>query len=164
MSHLPSPKRAPPRILLVEDNADLRTYVRNHLERDYDVFEARDGLQGLEQAREIKPDLVIADVMMPRMDGFTLTREIRSDEAINDIPIVLLTAKADLDSRIEGFDEGADDYLPTPSLVIPRDGRNTYTWNGSGYTPIVYHFVESTINKPEPLEAVFEKWLADGGQ
>ncbi len=52
----------------------------------------------------------------------------------------------------------------TPTLVIPRDGRNSYTWNGSGSTPIVDHFVQSTIGKPEPLEAVFEKWLSDGGQ
>lgn len=101
-------------VLLVEDNADVRAYVRGHLEHDYEIYEAGDGLEGLAKAREIQPDLVIADVMMPRMDGFALTRAIRSDEDLNHIPIVLLTAKADLESRVEGLEEGADDYLPKP--------------------------------------------------
>ena len=103
-----------PRVLVVEDNDDVRSYVRGLLEVDYEVVDAQDGLDGLAKAREMRPDLMIVDVMMPAMDGFAVTRAIRDDASISDIPVIILTAKADLDSRVEGLETGADDYLAKP--------------------------------------------------
>ena len=101
-------------ILVVDDNADMRAYLRDRLGGRYRVREARDGVEGLEQARAEPPDLVLADVMMPRMDGYALCRAIRQDAALSHIPVVLLTAKADDVSKREGLEQGADDYLTKP--------------------------------------------------
>ncbi len=106
-----------PTILLVEDNADVRAYVRSHLQGSYRLLEAADGRDGLRQAKEHVPDLVVSDVMMPEMDGFALCEAIKSDEALAHVPVVLLTAKADEASRIEGLESGADDYLAKPFSV-----------------------------------------------
>jgi len=103
-----------PRVLVVEDHDDVRSYVRGLLEEDYEVVDAQDGLDGLAKAREMRPDLMIVDVMMPGIDGLALTRAIRDDSSISDIPVIILTAKADLESRVEGFETGADDYLAKP--------------------------------------------------
>jgi signal transduction histidine kinase/AraC-like DNA-binding protein len=101
-------------VLVVDDNADVRSYVRSVLEPTYRVLEAADGQEGLERAREALPDLVVADVMMPRLDGFALARALREDPATDCIPIVLLTARAGEDTEIEGLATGADDYLAKP--------------------------------------------------
>ncbi|MEO0559934.1 MAG: response regulator, partial [Bacteroidota bacterium] len=103
-----------PMVLLVEDNADLRAFVRGHLAERYRVVEAADGRAGLEAAREHGPDLVLSDVMMPEMDGITLTRAIKADDRLGDTPVVLLTARADEDSILDGLGAGADDYLSKP--------------------------------------------------
>ena len=103
-----------PRVLVDEDNVDVRAYLRGLLAEDHDIIEAQDGREGLSKAREVRPDLVIADIMMPDMDGLMLTRAIRDDSFISDVPIIILTAKADLESRLEGFEQGADDYLAKP--------------------------------------------------
>ncbi|MCZ6778903.1 MAG: response regulator, partial [Acidobacteria bacterium] len=109
----PLPEDAPT-ILIVEDNADVRGYLMSHLEGDYHVVEAADGVEGLDQAQAIKPDLVIVDVMMPRMDGYALCRALKADEKISHIPVVLLTARADEESKVMGLETGADDYLYKP--------------------------------------------------
>jgi signal transduction histidine kinase/DNA-binding response OmpR family regulator/streptogramin lyase len=103
-----------PQILIVEDNADLRSYLRSHLAGAYRLLEAEDGAEGLRTAQQYQPDLVISDVMMPEMDGFALCAAIKAEEALSHIPVVLLTARADEESRIEGLGAGADDYLPKP--------------------------------------------------
>ncbi|MEX2401222.1 MAG: two-component regulator propeller domain-containing protein [Rhodothermales bacterium] len=103
-----------PLILIVEDNADLRSYLRLHLASEYRLLEAEDGAEGLRKAQEYQPDLVISDVMMPGMDGFTLCKAIKDDAVLSHIPVVLLTARADKESRILGLGAGADDYLPKP--------------------------------------------------
>ncbi|MCH8960011.1 MAG: response regulator [Bacteroidetes bacterium] len=83
-----------PTILIVEDHADVREYLKSHLAGRYRIEEAADGVEGLETTRETQPALVVSDVMMPRMDGYELCRRIKTDEALNHIPVVLLTAKA----------------------------------------------------------------------
>ncbi|GAB4026181.1 two-component regulator propeller domain-containing protein [Spirosoma gilvum] len=101
-------------VLIVEDNDDLRIYIRHVLEPIYTIIEAVDGQDGLIRAVETLPDLVICDLMMPRLDGFGFCRQLKTLEATSHIPVVMLTAKADMDSRIEGLTIGADDYLTKP--------------------------------------------------
>ena len=101
-------------VLVVDDNADLRAYLRRHLEQHYRVLEAADGEAGLEQARRHLPDLVVSDVLMPRMNGQELCRAMRADPELACIPVVLLTARAGSGDRIEGLSHGADDYLTKP--------------------------------------------------
>jgi len=101
-------------VLLVEDNADMRAYLRDHLKDHFEVVEAENGKVGLARARELVPDLVLSDVMMPEMDGLDLCKALKHDERTSHIPVVLLTAKADVESRISGFERGADAYLPKP--------------------------------------------------
>ena len=101
-------------ILIIEDNADIRAYLRDSLAGDYIIQEAEDGYQGLIMAREEIPDLIICDVMMPKMDGFQVTRALKEDFATSHIPIIILTAKNATESKIEGLGTGADDYLTKP--------------------------------------------------
>ncbi|HKQ74900.1 MAG TPA: ATP-binding protein, partial [Blastocatellia bacterium] len=102
------------RILLADDNADMRDYVRNLLSRQYEVVAVNDGLAALEAAREDRFDLLLTDVMMPGLDGFGLLRELRADNRTREIPVILLSARAGEDSKIEGLAAGVDDYLIKP--------------------------------------------------
>ena len=104
---------ANPLILLVEDNADVVAYTASCLP-DYRLAVGKDGKEGFEIAKEIIPDLIITDVMMPFVDGFELCRLLRSDEYTSHIPIIMLTAKADMESKLEGLSTGADAYLEKP--------------------------------------------------
>jgi PAS domain S-box-containing protein len=104
-------QRQRPRILLADDNADMRNYVRRLLEERYDVAAVTDGESALESIESRRPDLILTDIMMPRLDGFGLLQKIRAQEAFNNIPAILLSARSGEESRIEGLDAGADDYL-----------------------------------------------------
>ena len=101
-------------VLVVEDNADMRAFVRSILEPEYRVLEAADGTEGLRLARKALPDLILADVMMPEMDGLTMSRALREDPTTGSIPIVLLTARAARADQVEGLETGADAYLSKP--------------------------------------------------
>ena len=102
------------RVLLADDNGDMRGYLRDLLSPYYAVEAVSDGLQALEAARREPPDLIVSDVMMPRLDGLALLAAIRADERLGGVPMVLLSARAGEEARIEGLDAGADDYMIKP--------------------------------------------------
>ncbi len=103
-----------PSVVLVDDNEEVLTFLRQVLAGDYELHPARDGLEGVEQVRKVRPHLVISDVMMPRLDGYGLCRRLKADPDTRDIPVILLTAKASAEMTVEGLDCGADDYLSKP--------------------------------------------------
>ena len=103
-----------PRVLLVEDNADLRQFMTFELGERYSVLQAADGDEGFNEALKSDPDLIITDVMMPKSDGFELCRRIREDSRTSHIPIIILTAKSTEKHMIEGIEVGADAYFPKP--------------------------------------------------
>ena len=109
-----APTDEQPVLLIVEDNPDLRLYLRKIFETQYQVMEANDGQQGVEMALQIVPDMVITDLMMPRLDGFGVCERLKTDVRTSHIPVVLLTAKATLTDRLEGLGLGADEYLQKP--------------------------------------------------
>ncbi|HEY1724245.1 MAG TPA: ATP-binding protein [Steroidobacteraceae bacterium] len=102
------------RIVLADDNADMRAYVTELLAPTYSVEAVGDGEQAFRAARRARPDLIISDVMMPRLDGFGLVAAVRADPSLSSVPIVMLSARAGEEARIEGLDAGADDYLIKP--------------------------------------------------
>ena len=100
------------RILVVEDEGTIREVVRRYLEREgYEVREAADGYAALDILAEAEPDLIVMDLMLPGIDGLTLTRQLRQRSRV---PVIMLTARGDTSDRIRGLDSGADDYLPKP--------------------------------------------------
>ncbi len=102
------------RVLIVDDNAEIRAYLRRHLRKTYDLVEAKNGAEALELSRQYQLDLVISDIMMPGIDGAELLRTLRDDPRTARIPVILVTAKASSESRLMGLREGADDYLVKP--------------------------------------------------
>ena len=104
----------PNSVLVVDDNADMREYLRRLLAARYVVATATDGKEALAAIRRDRPDLVLTDVMMPVLDGFALLRAIRGDPALSDLPVVLLSARAGKEASVEGLEAGADDYLTKP--------------------------------------------------
>ncbi|MFW8595510.1 ATP-binding protein [Cribrihabitans neustonicus] len=102
------------RILWADDNADMRDYVRRLLSPSYEVICAADGAAALEAARATPPDLVLSDVMMPKLDGFGLIAALRADPRLRTVPVILLSARAGEESRVEGLEAGASDYLVKP--------------------------------------------------
>jgi signal transduction histidine kinase len=107
-------KTAGARIVLADDNTDMREYVRDLLSSTYRIEAVPDGEQALAAARRARPDLVLCDIMMPRVDGLALLKALRADESLRDVPVVLLSARAGEEARLEGLDAGADDYLVKP--------------------------------------------------
>jgi CheY-like chemotaxis protein len=101
-------------VLVVDDHADVRAYVRSVLSASYRVLEAVDGRDGLERARAALPDLIVADVMMPELDGLALARALKGDAMTSAIPVVLLTARAAPEDQVAGLETGADAYLVKP--------------------------------------------------
>jgi signal transduction histidine kinase/class 3 adenylate cyclase len=103
-----------PLVLVVEDNVDMRRFVKDILSSRFQVETAKDGEQGLALAREVLPDLVLSDVMMPLKDGYELCRDLKTNEKTRRIPVILVTARAEMKMKLEGLEQGADDYLIKP--------------------------------------------------
>lgn len=112
-------------ILVVEDNHDTMAFISGNLDQEYTVLRANDGVAGLAIATEAIPDLVVTDVMMPRMNGIEMTRRIRLDRYTSHIPVIMLTAKSSLESKIEGLEAKADDYIPKPFSMKELQTRIT---------------------------------------
>lgn len=112
-----------PTVLIVDDNADIRTYLRSILQGQYRLLEAEDGKRGLELAREQVPDLIVSDVMMPVMNGLEFCQQVKKDVISSHIPVILLTARALEKHQIEGYESGADAYITkpfSPELLLAR--------------------------------------------
>lgn len=101
-------------VLIVEDDYDIRQYISQELSDSYLISEANDGMEGMRKAAELQPNLIISDVMMPELDGIEMCKRLKSDINTSHIPIILLTAKSSIESRILGLENGADSYIPKP--------------------------------------------------
>jgi signal transduction histidine kinase/DNA-binding response OmpR family regulator len=148
-------------LLIVEDNDDIRLYIKSIFENTYRTIEAINGKEGLKIAYENIPDIIISDLMMPEMDGFEFCKTIKSDERTSHIPVIMLTAKADVSSRIEGFELGADDYLTKPfnSTEIISRVKNLVLTRES----LKKHYYSQTANSNQidiKIQSADEKFLA----
>lgn len=146
-------------VLVVEDNDDIRNFLRLTLEPTYRVFDAVDGEMGIEMATEIIPDVIICDVMMPGKDGFEVTKILKKQEKTSHVPIVLLTAKAGVENRIAGLETGADAYVPKPfsSEELHARIKNLI----AGRKKLKEKFSRSLLVKPEVVSepSMEEKFL-----
>lgn len=118
MSALPIPAMARPRILIIEDERALTDVLSYNLNREgYDVVLAHDGQEGLRKAQMQLPDLILLDLMLPKLDGLEVCRELRAGERTRNVPILMLTAKAEETDQVVGFSMGADDYVTKPFSI-----------------------------------------------
>ena len=163
------PSAARARVLIVDDNPEIRAYLRRHLGEIFAVTEAVDGRQALTLAREQPPELVISDIMMPGLDGTALFRALRKDPALESIPVILVTAKASSDSRLQGLREGVDDYLVKP--FDPREllarAENVIAARRRSHKPprgLQVSEIEATVagkSLLEKVKAIIEKRISD---
>src|SRR5262249_18525825 len=119
-------------ILIAEDGDNLREILRFQLNSaGYEVFEAVDGAEAIERAPALLPDLILCDVMMPKVDGYQVVRELRKSFMTRHIPIIMLTAKAELEDRLHGLDDGANDYIVKPwdYRELKARVRNALVWS-----------------------------------
>jgi len=103
-----------PLVLIVEDHTDIRTHLREKLEDSFRIMEANDGIVGLDKAIENIPDLILTDLMMPRMNGVEMCNKLKTDERTSHIPVIMLTAKAEEEDKLAGLETGADAYIIKP--------------------------------------------------
>jgi DNA-binding response OmpR family regulator len=151
-------------ILVVEDNSEMRSYIQENLVNEFNVSEAKNGEEGLKKALEVVPDLIITDVMMPLLNGFDLTEKLKSDLKTSHIPIIMLTAKADEESKLKGLELGVDDYLVKPfskKELIARVGnlikiRTLLKERYKGISAISLDKIEAKPLDQKFLDKVFE--------
>lgn len=132
------------RILVVEDHRDVQRFISSVLEDEYTLFQAQDGLEGLEIALNEVPDLILSDVLMPGKDGLELLQELKNDYRTSHIPIVLLTAKTSVEDRLEGLGKGADSYLAKPFL--PRELKVQ---------------IANLIQQRQLLQQKYQQWISE---
>jgi len=139
-------------VLVVEDNTDVRAYIREQLEENYRVAEACNGEEGIKMAQDNIPDLIISDVMMPRMDGYQFCKAIRANEKTSHIPIIMLTARAGIDDKIDGLETGVDTYLTKPfnARELKANVKNLILQR----LQLRKRFSKSTIIRPSEVTAV----------
>ena len=147
-----------PLLLVVEDNRDVVEYLVSILNHTYHILIANNGNEGIEKALESVPDIIVCDVMMPEKDGFEVCRTLKEDFRTNHIPIIMLTAKADMDSKITGLEQGADAYLVKPFNKKELQVRLNKLIEGrqklkAKYSEILYK--TTGIEKPKGLNEIF---------
>lgn len=151
-------------LLLVEDNEEMRRYLANFFRQDYHILEAANGQDGLLMARKQMPDLIISDVMMPKVDGISFTRQVKGDILMCHIPIILLTARTLVEFEIEGLETGADDYmvkpfhLPVLALKVRNQLLALFRMQDKFKQQIALE--PTPIDMPSPDEALLQKILA----
>ncbi len=116
-------RKLKPNILVVEDDDDLRIFIKGILENEYGIIEATDGQIGIEKAQKFCPDFIVSDIMMPNVDGIELLKKVKNDLRTSHIPVVLLTSKTTIESKLEGLTYGADDYITKPFSVAYFQAR-----------------------------------------
>ncbi len=121
-----SEKRKKPAIIIVEDSLDMTAHLKNSLKDDFDITATKNGKEALIIANQIRPDLIVSDIMMPIMDGLELCAKVKESEVLSHVPVILLTAKSSEHSVIEGYTHGADDYLTKP---VDLKMLKTRAWN-----------------------------------
>lgn len=147
-----------PVLLVVEDNSDIRQYIANSLGDDFQILQAADGTEGLDLAHINIPDIIVSDIMMPKMNGIELTRKLKDDINTSHIPIILLTAKDTVDDKLEGYESGADSYITKPfssRLLLSR--INNLLANRRRLSEIILNREPDTITS-EPSQ----QYVADG--
>ena len=159
------PDEDAPTVLIVDDNADIRTYLKSILQGKYSMLEAEDGQRGLELAREHVPDLIVSDVMMPVMNGLEFCQQVKKDGISSHIPVILLTARALEKHQIEGYESGADAYITkpfSPELLLARidnllQSRHQLKdlWGMKPATETTAAPSEATAAAPTPIEDAF---------
>jgi ligand-binding sensor domain-containing protein/signal transduction histidine kinase/CheY-like chemotaxis protein len=160
-----TPQHNNPLVLIIEDNKDMRDFIKNAIKNDYQVITASEGEAGVKLAIERVPDLIISDVMMPKMDGYEVARTLKSNHITSHIPLVLLTAKGDNQSRIRGWQENVDEYLTKPfdseellirmnSLLSIRELlRERFNQQRQSVQPV-------SLTKMDGLEEESEDWIS----
>ncbi len=160
-----------PILLIVEDNEDMRNYLAHFFSKTYQILTAADGLEAYEQTLSVVPDIIVSDIMMPRMNGFELCEQLKNDNRTSHIPIVLLTSIGAAEKRVEGFEYGADDYLSKPfnayelslrfkNLIENRERlRNFYL--GHPLPDVKVKHSERELKFIEKLEKFVEKNIMD---
>ena len=169
-----APAQDKPHLLIAEDNPDVIFYIRSILENFYNIIIASDGQEGINQALEHIPDIIISDVMMPRKNGFELVETLKQDERTSHIPIILLTAKATHEDKLDGLKFGADAYLMKPfdkeellirveNLLQIRQAIQSKYMNGSQFQEKTPRIIIKTIEDVfiEKINTVLEKKYTD---
>ena len=139
-------------ILVIEDNEDVRAFIRQQLQDEYFIKETSDGIQGISVAQECIPDLIITDLMMPGADGFEVCQKLRSDLRTSHIPIIMLTARSGITDKVEGFEKGIDEFLTKPfnSQELRARIKNLLVQR----TLLRSRFSTSTVFKPSEITTV----------
>ena len=147
------------RMLIVEDNQELRTFIKQVFQGKYHITEARDGSEGLQKAFDTLPDIIITDIMMPVKDGIQMLQELRNDERTSHIPAIALTAKSDMDSILIGIQTGADDYITKPFSIHYLQSKVDYLLAQRKKLQVFYcqNKVEDTTTKEEQASQLSEK-------
>jgi signal transduction histidine kinase/DNA-binding response OmpR family regulator/ligand-binding sensor domain-containing protein len=147
-------------ILVIEDNKDLRTFIKESFEKDYVFLESENGITGLNTAFTMMPDLIVTDIMMPDLDGVELCRRLKNDERTSHIPVIMLTAKASPEDKIRGLRQGADDYMVKPFNITELETRISNLLQSREKLRSRYSKLNLTGGADHKIESVDDRFIA----